>query len=84
MTVFNATAGTPEQLLVRVFPTVYEHHGEYSQDPPLDEVEVLGVAPSADVRAALNSYGFSSVVVSVNGFVASRRRGPSLPSEADA
>jgi hypothetical protein len=74
VTVFNGSDGGPEQQLIDIFATVYEHHGEYSHDPPLDEVEVLGAPPRADVLATLTSYGFAHVVVSRNGFVASRCR----------
>jgi hypothetical protein len=70
--VFNGSDVTAEEELIDIFATVYEHHGEYSHEPPLDEVEVLGAAPTADVLATLNSYGFPHVVVSRNGFVALR------------
>jgi hypothetical protein len=74
ITLFNGGGDSPEQELIDVFGTVYEHHGEYSHDPSLDEVEALGAAPSAEVREALAAYGFAHVAASRDGFVATRSR----------
>jgi hypothetical protein len=38
----STEATSPLKELIDIFATVYEHHGEYSHEPPLDEVEVLG------------------------------------------
>ena len=72
VTLFAADDASPEEALVAIFGTVEEHHGVYSHDPPLDEVEVLGAEPTPEVRAELSVYGFTDVSPSERGFVARR------------
>ena len=64
LTLFGTGNGTPEDEVISIFGTVEEHHGEYSHDPPLDEVEVLGAMPTPEMRAELSAYGFTDVVPS--------------------
>lgn len=73
MTLFGAGDRSPEDEVISIFGTVHERHGEYSHDPPLVEVEMLGAEPTADVRAELNASGFTDIVPSERGFVALRR-----------
>jgi hypothetical protein len=73
VTLFAAGDSGPEHELISIFGTVEEHHGEYSHRPPLDEVEVLGAEPTPDVGAELSGFGFTDIVRSDDGFVASRR-----------
>ena len=46
------------------------HHGEYSHQPPVDELEVIGTRASDEVRHALSEYGFLELTSSDEGFVA--------------
>ncbi len=55
-----------------IFAAIEEHHGAYSHEPPLSEVEVSGVQLSPDVRAELSAYGFSDLSRSQSGFTAHR------------
>jgi hypothetical protein len=73
VTLFGADNSSPEDKVISIFGTVQEHHGEYSHDPPLDEVEVLGAEPTPEVRAELNAFGFTDIVPAERGFVAQRR-----------
>jgi hypothetical protein len=65
-------AETPEASFLSILGAVDEHHGEYSHDPPLSIIEVVGLEPTAAVRDELDSYGFRHVEPSENGFVARR------------
>ena len=71
VTTFNP-AGTPQASLVAILGTVEEHHGEYSHDPPVSVLEVIGAEPSAAVREELDAYGFHRVEPSEEGFRARR------------
>jgi hypothetical protein len=72
VTLFGADNPSPEAKVISIFGTVQEHHGEYSHDPPLDEVEVLGAKPTPEVRAELSAFGFTDIVPTEHGFVALR------------
>ena len=71
VTIFNR-AETPEASFLSIIGTVEEHHSEYSHDPPLSVIEVIGLEPSAEVRDELDSYGFRNIEPSQDGFVARR------------
>lgn len=73
VTLFGADKPSPEEEVISIFGTVQEHHGEYSHDPPLDEVEVLGAKPTPEVQAELSAFGFTDIVPAERGFVALRR-----------
>jgi hypothetical protein len=73
VTLFGAGKTSPEHEVISIFATVEEHHGEYSRRPPLDEPEVLGADPTPEVRAELGAFGFTDIVRSGTGFVASRK-----------
>ena len=51
---------------------VEEHHGEYSHDPPLTAIEVIGTGASAMVREHLGAYGFLRIEPEAEGFTAFR------------
>ena len=72
ITLFNGGGLSPEAQLVDVFPTIEEHHGEYSHTPALSEIEVYGAHPTSDVRAKLSAYGFDDISPSQRGFTARR------------
>jgi|SRR5579862_3481140 len=48
------------------------HHGHYSQTPPFQDLEVIGLILSADAQRILREYGFGSETTTDGGFVASR------------
>jgi hypothetical protein len=73
VTLFAPINASPEDEVISILGTVEEHHSEYSRDPPLDEVEVIGAEPTPEVRAELSAFGFTDIAPSERGFVASRR-----------
>jgi hypothetical protein len=73
VTLFSAGKASPEHEVISIFGTVEKHHGEYSHHPPLDEVEVLGADPTPEVRVEIGAFGFTDIVRSRAGFVASRK-----------
>jgi hypothetical protein len=62
----------PEEALISILPTVDEHHGEHSHDPPWDSIEVFGTTATAKVRATLSEYGVTEFFVTPTGFVCRR------------
>jgi hypothetical protein len=71
VTAFNAT-DTPEETFVSILGVVEEHHGVYSHDPALTDLEVIGTAATDAVRRALEAYGFDRIVATPDGFHATR------------
>ncbi|MEA2136831.1 MAG: hypothetical protein QOC68_4741 [Solirubrobacteraceae bacterium] len=72
ITLFNGGGLSPEAELVEIFPTIEEHHGEYSHTPALSEIEVFGAHPTSEVRAELSTCGFDDISPSQRGFTAGR------------
>jgi hypothetical protein len=48
------------------------HHGHYSQNPPFEELEVVGLIPTPEVEKVLTEFGFSRTEKTTNGFRARR------------
>jgi hypothetical protein len=48
------------------------HHGHYSQTPPFEELEVIGLESSPMIDAVLGDYGFTRVENTAMGFRAVR------------
>src|SRR5262245_58590331 len=59
-----------ETWLVGVIATVDLHHGEMSQDPPYEVVEVFGAALAPVIREAFAEHGFTQYLERPGGFVA--------------
>jgi hypothetical protein len=49
VTAFNA-GHSAEDSCLSILGVIEEHHGPYSHDPPLTEIEVVGVQPTAALR----------------------------------
>jgi hypothetical protein len=73
--------GAESQHMVTTFePTTFEglmdnielHHGHYSQTPPFQDLEVIGLKLNSEAQQVLREYGFGSETATVGGFVASR------------
>ena len=62
---------SPEDWCAGVLDTVIEHHGEYSHDPPVSSLEVIGAQPAASLIAILAERGFAELKPTRNGFRAS-------------
>jgi hypothetical protein len=74
VTTFSA-AETPEASFISILEEVEVHHGDYSHDPPLSVIEVIGLEPTEAVRDELSSYGFGDIELSAEGFVVRRAPG---------
>jgi hypothetical protein len=72
VTTFVPSGGTHEEVLCEILPTVDEHHGRFSHDPPWSRIEVHGARLTPEVRAALEGYGATSYREFDGGFVAER------------
>ncbi len=55
-----------------VLESIILHHGEYSHDPPVDALEVIGCALDEHVGAAFVEQGFPILVARPEGFLALR------------
>ncbi len=71
LTLFNG-ASTPEESLVSILGDLELHHGQYSHDPPLSVIEVLGTVMTDHIREALTELGFTEIRTTDHGFVAQR------------
>ena|SRR5882724_2940858 len=72
VTTFRVTGDDSEEWCQTIFPQVDLHHGEYSQSPIYDSVDVFVVDPTADLRDAFSKYGFTILSERPNGFRAVR------------
>ncbi len=72
LTLFTG-ASTPEESLVSILGDVELHHGQYSDDPPLSVIDVLGTAMTDHIREALTELGFTEVRGTDHGFTAHRQ-----------
>ena len=71
ITLFRASAtDSPADMLADQIGVIAEHHGPFSHDPPMDALEVYGVAPNAAVLAVLTECGWGALSVTEAGFVA--------------
>jgi hypothetical protein len=71
-TTFRDAPESPSECFADLLPTIDRHHGEFSQSPPYDRLEVYGVRPNHSVQAALSSIGFEAKAPTAEGFVAVR------------
>jgi hypothetical protein len=72
LTLFNADA-TPQESLLSILEAVELHHGEYSHDPAVTTIEVMGVDATDALRQAFATLGFTEIHASKDGFIAQRR-----------
>jgi hypothetical protein len=71
LTLFNGES-SPERSLLSILDTVELHHGEYSHDPPLAVIHVLGVHPTDAICNALAELGVTEITAADHGFIARR------------
>jgi len=70
----ESVGGPPAEELVDLLPTIALHHGEYSQQPPFDRLQVHGCKANHLVLAGLESIGFRLEGPTAYGFAAIRER----------
>lgn len=72
VTTFTRTQEAPEDALAVVLELVEDHHGEFAQDPPVDEVLVVGLEPTEALLGVLNEWGYGQIGSHPEGLVARR------------
>jgi hypothetical protein len=55
-----------------ILENIEVHHGEWSQIPPVNGLEVFGATPNDEIRRALREYGYQVVEERDGGFTARR------------
>ncbi len=79
VTTFVRTDAASDQALDVVLELVEDHHGQFAQDPPVDEVLVIGLVPTQAVIAVLREWGYDQIetegldLKAWKGFLASRK-----------
>lgn len=63
---------SPEDMVIHILSAVNQHHNQYSHDPPWSQIEVYGVAPTKNVREALQEYGVDDFRETPGGFICVR------------
>jgi hypothetical protein len=58
------------QLDGRLLESVWDHHGEFSHEPPLSEIHVIGTRPTKSALDALAGFGFKVDAEQSDGFIA--------------
>lgn len=61
VTTFVRTDAASDQALDVVLELVEDHHGQFAQDPPVDEVLVIGLVPTQAVLAVLCEWGYDQI-----------------------
>ncbi len=72
VTTFARKAEFPEEALDSVLELVEDHHGEWAQDPPVDEVLVVGLPSTDAVLEVLREWGFTEAQSSAEGVTGRR------------
>jgi len=73
LTTFTEVAdGLPESSVADMLPTIDEHHGVYSQEPPWKTIEVIGARLTREIHEILDGLGVKSVEQTTEGFRAQR------------
>lgn len=72
VTTFSVDGNDASAWCCAILPQVDLHHGEYSQSPTYDSVEVFGTSATAELRDAFSEYGFTISFERADGFRAVR------------
>jgi hypothetical protein len=72
ITTFRVAGTDAAEWCRAILPQVELHHGEHSQSPPCDSIEVFGAGANADLRDAFSNYGFTISSERSDGFRAVR------------
>jgi hypothetical protein len=72
LTTFRVAGNDAAEWCRTILPQVDLHHGEYSQSPAYDSIEVFGVSATPNLRDAFSDYGFTISTERADGFRAVR------------
>ena len=73
ITIFNKQKNEKmESLFFRVFTSIEDHYGVFSQTPPFEVLHVQGLECGDEVRHFLVAHGFDSICSDLNGFSTTR------------
>lgn len=85
-----AESESPEETCARITEELDEHHGEFAQEPPWSEIEVLGACLTPRLRQAFESIGATSFEATIGGFICRRdvtdlpRKGNHIPESSES
>ncbi|MBN1853267.1 MAG: hypothetical protein JW829_11105 [Pirellulales bacterium] len=72
ITVFTPQGEQPADQLASVWNDIEDHHGEYTQDEPYDEIIIYNLEFSSDIIDIADEFGFSAVPVGESIVLAQR------------
>jgi hypothetical protein len=72
ITTFRVVGDDATEWCRAILPQVELHHGEYSQSPAFDSIEVFGADATPNLRDAFSKYGFTISSERPDGFRAVR------------
>jgi hypothetical protein len=72
ITTFRVVGDDPGEWCQLIIPQVLLHHGENSQFPPIDSIEVFGTSSTKSLRDAFSKHGFTISSKRPDGFRATR------------
>ncbi len=72
ITTFRVVGDDVAEWCRTILPQVLLHHGEYSQFPPIDSIEVFGTRATKSLRDAFSNHGFTISSKRPDGFRAIR------------
>jgi hypothetical protein len=72
VTIWTVAPSATEEGWLGILEDIETHHGEWSQDPPVNVLEVLGATPNDEIRRALLEYGYRMIAEREGGFTARR------------
>ncbi len=72
ITTFRVVGDDPAEWCRIILPQVLLHHGEYSQSPPIDSIEVFGTRATPSLRDAFSKHGLTISSEKPDGFRATR------------
>lgn len=59
---------TDDEVVIRLMEMIDEHHGEYEQDPPWSEIQVIGARSSQPILDSARNYGVEALEETSEGF----------------
>lgn len=75
ITLFQSCSGQSEyDACAGILPAIDLHHGEFSQEPPYQVVEVFGCLLTDALRSRFGEFGFNEFSPTSDGFIARRLR----------
>ena len=58
LTTFKAYGASPDEWAAEILEAIEEHHGQFAQDPPFTQLQIVGCEASERLTSALRGIGF--------------------------